>query len=82
MPHQKQNFSDTTPAAPAGFINVMWQCEPPGPVQSVRHLSAYVPVSGSGPSMPVVDTLVNYNGGDANANTVSYPLKVDMGGAG
>ena len=43
MPSQKQNFSDSTPAAPAGHTNVTWQADAPGAVGTVRHISAYVP---------------------------------------
>jgi hypothetical protein len=48
MPSQKQRFSDTTPAPPAGNTNVTWQADPPGPVGTIRHISAYVPTGGGG----------------------------------
>ena len=43
MSNQPQNFSDTTPAAPATGLNVVWQATAPGTISAIRDISAYVP---------------------------------------
>jgi len=42
-PSQPLNFSDTTPAAPSGSVNIKWQADAPGaPTDPPRNQSGYV----------------------------------------
>jgi hypothetical protein len=63
MPSQKQNFSNTEPAAPVGYVNVIWQSDEPGPVGTTRNISAYVPASSDAPFTTSPLTIAAPNGG-------------------
>ena len=71
---QPINYSDSTPAAPAGEVNNKWQADTPGADNVVRNVSVYTPIAtatapGAVPTPPNDGT--KFLAGDATWKTVT-----------
>jgi len=60
---QTLNLNNSRPSAPPGYVNIMWQADPPEAPNVVRNVSAYVEIAGV---TSIVAASSNYTAADGN----------------